>query len=148
MRSLVLAVHVLAGTAGLLLGPLWLLTGPASRRRPLVAGGYQVAVAVLTGTALLLVAFDAARLWWLVPVAVATEAAALGGRWAARHGHSGWQIRLLGGSYVALVTALLVVSWFTWLSWVLPAAITVPVIEYAAFRSERRRASRDLAVTG
>jgi hypothetical protein len=153
MRTLVLSVHVVAGTGGLLLGPLLLLAGRAARGPRTVparmTSAYQVAVAVLTVTALGLIAFDAARLWWLAPIAAGTEAAALGGRWAAQRGRRGWAIRLLGGSYVALVTALLVVSWFSWASWVLPAALAVPVIEVLAFRAERDRSTGPrLAVTG
>jgi hypothetical protein len=155
MRTLVLSVHVVAGTAGLLLGPLLLLAGRAHgvlRIAPAAAGmavAYQVAVAGLTLTALGLVAFDVGRLWWLAPIAAATEAMALGGRRAGQRAQRGWAIRLLGGSYVALVTALLVVSWFSWISWLLPTALMVPVIEILAFRAERNAShSPKLAVTG
>jgi len=137
VRTIVLSVHVVAGTAGLLLGPL-LLTSNAPHRQVRIGYGYQVAVAILAGTAVGLVLLAGSRLWWLAPIAVATEAAALGGRWAGRRGLRGWQIRLLGGSYVSLVTALFVVSWFTLASWLLPAAVMVPLIETAAYRSEHR----------
>ena len=136
-----LALHVAAGVAALALGPL---AAAASIRRSAEArlgNAYQVAVAALTSGALGLVALAPGRLWWLAPIAVATEAAALGGRRLASRATAAaraWRIRLLGGSYVSLVTALLVVSWGTWAAWVLPSVVGVVAVETAALPRGRR----------
>lgn len=142
--SLLLGVHVAAGAVALALGPATLLL---HRLRGPLAAGYQVAVAVLTTTALGLVAIDPAGLWWLVPFAVGTEAAVIGGSWLA-HRTPGrttpWRVRLMGGSYVSLITALLVVSWGrNVLAWVLPSIVGVVVVETAAARVGRTREVAD-----
>jgi hypothetical protein len=53
-------------------------------------------------------------------------------------------VRLVCGSYVSLVTALLVVSWGSVLAWILPTLIGTVLIERAATRPARpaRRSSR------
>ena len=109
-HTILLGVHITAGTTGLLLGPL----------------------------ALGLVALSPGRLWWLGLVAVATEAAALAG-WAVRRRHPsgwlGWHIRLMCGSYLSFVTAALVVNWASPLAWVLPTAVGTPLIIRAVERA-------------
>lgn len=93
----------------------------------------------MTTTALGLVAFAPGRFWWLAPIAALTQAAAAGGGWLRRRGtRRPWQVRLLGGSYVSLVTALLVVSWGGWAAWVLPTLVGVLAVETAAERARRR----------
>jgi len=142
-HTILLGVHITAGTTGLLLGPL----------------------------ALGLVALSPGRLWWLGLVAVATEAAALAGwavrrrhpsgwlgwhirlmcgsylsfvtaalaGWAVRRRHPsgwlGWHIRLMCGSYLSFVTAALVVNWASPLAWVLPTAVGTPLIIRAVERA-------------
>jgi len=125
-----LVAHVLAGSAGLILGPAWLLArGTASPRRS-AALGYHVAVVVaaVTGASL---AVTTPGLAWLVPVAVLTQALAVAGSLARRRRWRNWetlQPHLLGGSYIALVTALLVAETGNPLFWVLPAVIgQVPI---------------------
>lgn len=140
-----LGVHVAAGAVALALGPLALVV--RGWRRAL-AVGYQVAVAILTTTALGLVATDPARLWWLVPFAVGTEAAVIVGWWLAR-GRPGrvtpWRVRLMGGSYVSLITALLVVSWGSnVLAWVLPTILGVVIVETVAARAGRTKEGLDV----
>jgi hypothetical protein len=125
MRDLLLSVHVILGTTALLLGPVWL----ALRRRGTSAEGaaaaYQgtVAAVALSGAWL---AVTAPGLQWLLPVAVLTEALALSGALARRRNWPGWrswQPHLLGGSYIALVTALLVAETGIPVFWVLPALV-------------------------
>lgn len=139
VRTAVLSVHVAAGTAGLLLGPLAVavLTRPASRR--LAGVSYQVAVSIVAFSAVGLALLDWSRLWWLVPVAVATQAAAAAGLWVkGRVAHwPGWHVHLLGGSYVALLTGLLVVSWGNPLAWMLPAVLAQPPLAVAKARVRR-----------
>jgi hypothetical protein len=66
-----LLLHVTAGTAGLLLGPVWLVARLAGARARGPAGAYQAAVAGVAGSGAVL-AVSAPGLGWLLPVAVAT----------------------------------------------------------------------------
>ena len=110
MRETLLLVHVGAGTAGLLLGPLWLLARLRGRRGRGAAAAYQAAVAAVaaTGSAL---AVLAPGLGALVAFGVLSAALAGGGALARRRAWPHWpalQPHLLGGSYIALTTGLLV----------------------------------------
>ena len=125
MRDLVLHLHVAVGTGALLLGPGWLL----ARRRGRPAGGwavaYQGAVAAVVVSAGILALTDP-QLRWLLPVAAATEALAVAGALARRRGWAGWrswQPHLLGGSYIALVTGLLIAETGNPVFWVLSALV-------------------------
>lgn len=146
LHSVLLVMHVAAGTIGLLLGPLALAApkGPGWHRRLGLA--YQGAVAGLTVTALGLVALSPGRLWWLGVIAAVTEVAALSG-WQVRRRHApGWlgrHVRLMCGSYLSFVTAALVVNWASPLAWVLPTLIGTPLINTAV-----RRATRPSAAAG
>jgi hypothetical protein len=86
-------------------------------------------------SALALVAFDVAALWWLAPLAVLAYGLALLGRLAPV-----WRVRGSlrayahgqGGSYIALATALLVVATAgsaMVLAWVAPTLVGLPLIE-------------------
>jgi hypothetical protein len=131
VHTVLLGVHITAGTIGLLLGPLALAVPKRVGWHPRLGVAYQCAVAVMTATALGLVALAPGRLWWLGLIAVATEAAALAG-WAVRRRHPagwlGWHIRLMCGSYLSFVTAALVVNWASPLAWVLPTTVGTPLI--------------------
>jgi hypothetical protein len=118
-----LLLHGTAGTAALLLGPVWLAARLAGARGQAAAGGYQAAVAGVAGSGAVL-ALSAPGLAWLLPVAVATEALAVAGALARRRGWRHWrtlQPHLLGGSYIALVTGLLVAATGQPVWWLLPA---------------------------
>ena len=140
-HAALLSVHVAAGATALVCGPAAVVASLRRLPQRSLTIAYQTAVAAVTASALALVALAPARLWWLAPIAVATEAAAVGGWWLAHRGSAvsgGWQIRLLGGSYVSLVTALLVVSWGTWAAWALPTIVGVVLIEAATLPRGRR----------
>ncbi|MGY1632545.1 hypothetical protein ACI784_12650 [Geodermatophilus sp. SYSU D01186] len=125
-----LTLHVAAGTAGLVLGPLWLGARMRGARAAFSAWGYQLAVAgvALTGAVL---ALAAPGLAWLLPVAVGTELLAVTGALARRRGWRSWrtlQPHLLGGSYIAMVTGLLIGSTGNPVWWALPALVgQVPI---------------------
>lgn len=130
-----LLIHAGAGTLGLLLGPVAALA--AARRRPDVQRltvAYQVAVTVVCVSALGLVALAPATFWWLIPFAVGTQAAVVVAR---RSTDPVRRTRLLGGSYVSLVTALLVVSWGNPLAWILPTLLGIGLVERAAARVQK-----------
>ena len=129
LGDVLLVGHVTAGATALLLGPVAFLIGRGPHH--LIALAYQVAVAAVALSAVVLAAFDFTELWWLIVLAVGTEGLALGGLYiepgSARAGRV-VRAHLLGGSYIALITALLVVSWESPLAWVLPSAIGIPAI--------------------
>src|SRR5918998_2330014 len=99
-----LLLHVTAGTAGLLLGPVWLVARLARARARDPAGAYRAAVAGVAGSGAVL-AVSAPGPGWLLPVAVVTQALAVAGALARRQDWPRWrtlQPHLLGGSYIAL----------------------------------------------
>jgi hypothetical protein len=123
VRDLVLHLHVAVGTAALLLGPGWLLARRRGRRAPGWASAYQGAVGGVVLSAAFLAVADP-QLRWLLPVAVGTEVLAVTGALARRRSWAGWrtwQPHLLGGSYIALVTGLLIAETGNPVFWLLPA---------------------------
>ncbi len=149
-----LVVHVGAGAAALLLGPLALwFAGSGDRARPLLTA-YHGAVLVTVGTSVVLIGASPSRLWWLAPVAALTVALV-----AVAHGAgpitSPARLRLRlharGGVYIALVTATLVVAVdgpAQVLAWVLPTAVGFWLIERWYRRAVDRHASRGSAPSG
>jgi len=125
VRDAVLHLHVLLGTAGLLLGPAWLAVRRRGGSAWRLAVGYQVVVGGIAVSAAVLAASDP-TLTWLVPVALATEVLAVTGALARRRGWPGWrswQPHLLGGSYIALVTGVLIAETGNPVFWLLPAVV-------------------------
>jgi hypothetical protein len=112
-HDLVLALHIAAGATGLVLGAvvIWL-----SRERPLLdrrSTAYHWTVLAVSLTAVGLVAFDPSGLWWIAILAVLAYGLAVLGYLAPRSRFRGWEPAYAhgqGGSYIALVTALLVVA--------------------------------------
>ena len=139
LRSVLLAVHVGAGAAGLLVGPAAISAALHDRRGTRAGHAYLAAVTVLVATAVGLVALDPGALWPFVLLAAATEAAVAGARFV-----DAWptRVRLVCGSYVSLVTALTVVRWGTLLAWVLPTLIGTALVEWAASSTRRPRPAR------
>ena len=138
MRNPLLAVHIGTGIAGLLLGPAAIRAALADFRPP-ARSAYLGGVTVLTVTAAGLVALRPGDLWPFLLLAAGTEAALLAAprvRSPARHA------RLVCGSYVSLVTALLVVSWGSVWAWILPTVIGTVLIERAVATSYPRPSTR------
>ncbi len=106
--------------------------------RTVPALAYQASVAVITTTAVGFAVLDWRSWWPFVILAVGTEAAVAAGWWTRRQRSPGWHarhVRLICGSYISLVTALLVVSWDSPLAWVLPTLVGTVMVERAARRS-------------
>ncbi len=142
-HPILMTVHVAAGAVGLLLGPWAMAAAIRGGRRSAAALAYQGAVAVIATTALGFVVLDWRSWWPFVILAVGTEAAVAAGWWARSHRTPGWlgrHVRLICGSYVSLVTALLVVSWGSVLAWVLPTVVGIVLVERAAKRASRHAA--------
>ncbi len=118
VHTLLLAAHVAAGTAGLLIGPVAmrqdtrrLRSGDRGTGRS--AAAYRALVLVVCVTASALVVENRPELWWLVPVSALTVLLAVLARVSAERRFAGWTHAYAhgqGGSYVALVTALVVVA--------------------------------------
>ena len=144
MRDPVLWLHVTAGAAGLLTGPLWLAVRLGGRRGDGLAWAYLLAVAAVAVSGGVL-AVVTPGLVWLLPVAVLTGGLAVAGALARRRAWPHWrtlQPHLLGGSYLALVTGALIASTGDPVWWVLPALVgQVPIA------AAKRRLHREAAVT-
>lgn len=118
LHAALLTAHILAGTAGLVLGPFAMyqdtrrfMAGRGGTGR--ASGVYRGAVLLVCLSAVGLVVENRPGLWWLVPVSVLTYALAVLARESARRRFRGWvhgYVHGQGGSYIALVTALIVVA--------------------------------------
>jgi hypothetical protein len=142
----VLAFHIAAGAAGLILGPIAM----RARKKPGVhtrAGeAYHWVMLAVCLTASLLAVLDWKRLWWFLPIAAGSYAFALLGYVSAKRRWRGWlqaHITGQGGSYIAMTTALLVVNWETLtgtrgisspMGWALPTVVGAPIIAWVTYQ--------------
>lgn len=139
-HTLVLWVHVVVGAAGTLLGPLALWT--TWRRRELTPAGeaFHWTVLAVCVSAVGLTIFDWSGLWWFVPISAASYAFAFRGYRAARRQVPNWPVRYLrgtGGGYLALLTAILVVSVPELpVVWFVPAVVGTLLIEWVSLRAK------------
>jgi hypothetical protein len=145
MRDILLALHIAAGSLGLVLGSLAMLAPKRPGRHARLGLAYQASTAVLCLTAFVLVAYRP-EFWWLGVIAAATWAAALCGWWMARHQPHGWvqwHLNLMCSSYISFVTALLVVNLGlkSLIAWTLPTLIGAPLIARANVRIASRNAT-------
>jgi hypothetical protein len=128
-----LAIHIAAGSLGLILGPVAMFA-PKRRGRHTRAGGvYHWTMLTVCLSAVALAIVDWSRVWWFVPIAAFSYANALSGYVAVRRKRPGWlprHIGGMGGSYIALVTALLVVNAgvAAWWAWSLPTIVGTVLI--------------------
>ena len=143
LRDPVLAAHIAAGTTGLILGPL-AMRAP-KRRGPHTRLGetYHWVMLAVCVSALGLAVLAWHRLWWFLPIATFSYANALVGYLAVKRRWHGWlraHIGGMGGSYIALITALLVVNVGQQLPivWFLPTIVGTPIILWAINRFDRR----------
>lgn len=112
-HDILLGLHTAAGLAGLALGGLVIWS---SRERPLLdrwSVAYHWTVLAVSLTAVVLLVLDWPQLWWLMLLSVFAYGLALLGFLAPRRRFRGWTgfyAHGQGGSYIALVTAFIVVS--------------------------------------
>ena len=145
LHDVLLAFHIAAGSLGLALGPaaLW-----RSRGVPALTGdigaAYFFSLQAVSLTALGLVALDWSQLWWLTILAAFSSSLAVVAFLAPRLRFRAWERACAhgeGGSYIALVTALLVVSVdgaAAVAAWILPTLVGLPLIEVRAARLRAR----------
>ena len=145
---MLVTVHVAAGTIGLVLGPIAMVSG--KRRGPHTRAGeaYHWAYLVLFLTAVALAILDWERSWWLALVGTRSYAFALFGYLAAKRRRPGWLRRHItgqGGSYIAMTSATLVVNWDNLtgtpgrespLPWLVPTLIGTPILFWLAAQIE------------
>jgi hypothetical protein len=136
--TVALLVHIAAGVAGILLGPL-VLYFVAARGVTRFADAYHASVLLVCVSAAVLAVLDFASLWWFLLVATGSYAFAVRAVIAARQRRPNWlprYIRGQGGAYIALWTAVVVVSVNQLpLVWFIPTAIGAPLIEWLAHRA-------------
>jgi hypothetical protein len=136
VRAVFLVLHVASGAVALALGPLALFMARQSRRSAApLRDAYHWSVLVVCATAAVVSVLAWTRLWWLVPIGALSYGLALAGYLGSRRHWPLWmRAHAWGGSYIALVTALLVVSArgispvLEAVAWILPAAMGVPLI--------------------
>jgi uncharacterized membrane protein len=140
-------VHIAAGATGLILGPLAMRA--TKRRGPHTNLGEAYHAVMLTvclsAAVLSILAWE--RLWWFLPIAAFSYANAFVGYLAAKRRRRGWlraHIGGMGGSYIALTTALLVVNLGDALPlvWFLPTIIGSPIIAWVINEVDRGRRPR------
>lgn len=139
MRELILFPHIAAGVAALLAGMVALPALVQPENRPTAIVTYFLATGSVVITAVGLAALDWERLWWLALVAVAIGLALFFGvrLGTEKPAKRAWKVRLILGTYVGLVTALLVVSWQSPWAWALPTLIGAPLVERMASLARR-----------
>lgn len=155
-HTIVLTIHVSAGVAGLVLGPIAMQAGKRRGRHTRAGEAYHWVFLVLFVSAVVLAALNWDRSGFLAFVAAGSYAFALLGYVSAKRRRPGWLLNHItgqGGSYIAMTTALLVVNWENLsgtpgrdspLPWVLPTLIGSPLLiwlarEIAAGRRPKRR---------
>jgi len=138
MRDVALLLHVGVGLVGLLVGPLAIGLTLRARRLTWAGEVFHWAVALVCLTALVMVPYDWARLWVFWPISIASYLFVYLGQRAAESPGGLWYrgvLRGYGGGWIALWTAILVVSvpgrpW----TWAVPIVVGSAVIEVLCFR--------------
>jgi hypothetical protein len=149
-----LVVHIAAGLVGLVLGPVAMAARKQAGLHTRAGEAYHWVMLAACFSAALLALLDWARLWWFLPIAAGSYAFALVGYLAAKRRWPGWLLAHVsgqGGSYIAMVTAVLVVNWQTltgqrglespW-AWALPTLVGTPVIGWVNYQVRRGRRPR------
>ncbi len=147
----VLFAHIALGTAGLILGPVAMTARKLPGLHTKAGEAYHwvmLGVCISAGTLAIL---DWYRIWWFLLIAIGSYAFAFLGYMAAKRRWRGWlraHITGQGGSYIAMVTAFLVVNWENltgtlgvespW-AWALPTVVGSPIIAWVTREVARGR---------
>jgi hypothetical protein len=148
MHGVVIAVHVIAGSLGLLLAGPVLFAPKRPGWHTVLGRTYAVAAVALCLSAFWMVAGEPRRLFGLGILGVLTLCWVAAGVWIARYkprlsGPGAWRIwhlNLMSSSVISFVTAFAVqVADGHWLAWILPTVVGSPLI---ARRTAREVAAR------
>lgn len=140
MFTAFLVAHIAAGAIGLVLGPVAMRAGkrPGTHTRAGELYHWNMLVVCLSAGALALMHW--AEAGFLLYIAIFSYAFALVGYVAARTRPAHWllfHISGMGGSYIALVTAFLIVQAGTDASlivWLIPTIIGTPIISWVNYQ--------------
>ena len=142
MTDAMLAIHITAGSVGLVLGPVLAIAAKRPGPHTRLGEAYHWVFVVLFGSAVGLAIANWDEVWWLGLVGGFSYAFALEGYLAAKRRRPGWvagHVAGMGGSYIAMTTALLVVNWEnvtgssgleSLLPWFVPTLIGTPLIAF------------------
>jgi hypothetical protein len=142
VHTVVLSVHIAAGATGLILGPIAMFIPKWRSRHPNIGTVYHWVFFALFVSAVGLALLNWDEVWWLALVGAFSYSFALMGYLAARRRWREWlqwHVAGQGGSYVAMVTALLVVNWNdvtgaqgfeSVVPWLLPTVVGSPIIAW------------------
>ena len=136
-----MVTHIVVGVLGVILGPL-AIACLARGRSGWLTSAYHLAVALVCLSAVGLAALDFPRLWWFVLIAAGSYSFAARAMLAIRAGRPRWQVRAVrgfGGAYIALWTAIVVVSVPAQpLVWTIPTLGGILTLEWFANRVGQR----------
>jgi hypothetical protein len=144
--GLALGLHVAAGSAGLVLGPIAMFAAKRPGLHTRSGAAYYYVFIILFGSSVALAVLDMKQAWWLALVGGGSYALALVGYRSAKHRRPRWligHVSGMAGSYISMVTALLVVnlnamsgasSFSRVLAWIVPTAIGIPIITWINFQ--------------
>lgn len=145
--NVALATHIAAGTTGLILGPVAMRATKTRGPHTQLGETYHwvMLTVCLSATVMAILAWH--RIWWFLPIAAFSYANALVGYVAAKRRRRGWlrkHVAGMGGSYIALITALLVVNLGDTLPvvWFVPTIVGSPVIVWVMSEVDRGRRPR------
>jgi hypothetical protein len=139
LEPAVLAAHIASGATGLVLGPVAMRAGKRRGAHTRAGEAYHWVMLTVCASAVVLALLHFGELWWFLPIAVGSYAFALVGYLAAKRRRPGWlqaHISGQGGSYIALVTALLVVNFGDlglWV-WFVPTIVGSPLIAWVNYQ--------------
>jgi hypothetical protein len=136
-HAVALTVHIASGSAGLVLGPVAMFSGKRHGTHTRAGEAYHWIFLSLFLSAVALALLNWDEVWWLAFVGAGSYGFALLGYLAAKRRWKGWlraHVAGQGGSYVAMVTALLVVNTGgeSPLPWVIPTLIGTPIITWVS----------------
>ena len=138
--TVALVLHIVAGVAGVLLGPP-VLYFAAARRVPRLAGAYHASVLLVCVSAAVLAVLDFASLWWFLLVAAGSYAFAARARIAARQRpRTGYRVHpRKAGLHRMWTTSRVSVNQ-------LPVVWLIPTVVGAQARMAAHRRHRDAAI--